>query len=310
MMMIILRPQSAAATLVVAATATAFAFATLASTSMAFVVPPPPPSSVSTTGATTTAAVLERSRSPLWSVLYAEEQNNGGGNNNEAAASSPSDSVSNAATNANDMPTADDGSSNDILNSPAFLKRKLEVLKTDIEKTQASLEETEQRVLTAKEEWGPQLELLQTEYSNIQDRMSNQRNAGDTQAIVTVVKAVLELLDNFDRAYGVVKPATPDEETIEAEYKQAYQQILDTFAKLGVREVETVGTEFDYELHQAVMQMPDPNYEEGIVCQEFQKGFVMGEEKESPEDESEDDDEEEGGTPLTLIRPAMVAVAA
>mmetsp|Transcript_13205 Transcript_13205/g.32229 ORF Transcript_13205/g.32229 Transcript_13205/m.32229 type:complete len:248 (+) Transcript_13205:238-981(+) len=151
-----------------------------------------------------------------------------------------------------------------------------------------------------------------TKYSNIQDRMSNQRNAGDTQAIVTVVKAVLELLDNFDRAYGVVKPATPDEEAIEAEYKQAYQQILDTFAKLGVREVETVGTEFDYELHQAVMQIPDPNYEEGIVCQEFQKGFVMGEEKEpKAEDESEnEDDEDDEGTPLTLIRPAMVAVAA
>ena len=148
----------------------------------------------------------------------------------------------------------------------------------------------------------------QPQYSNIQDRMSNQRNAGDTQAIVTVVKAVLELLDNFDRAYGVIKPSTPDEEAIEAEYKQAYQQILDTFAKLGVREVETVGTEFDYELHQAVMQMPGSEFEEGIVCQEFQKGFVMGEAK--SDDESEDGDDEEGGTPLTLIRPAMVAVAA
>ena len=141
--------------------------------------------------------------------------------------------------------------------------------------------------------------------------MSNQRNAGDTQAIVTVVKAVLELLDNFDRAYGVIKPTTPDEEAIEDEYKQAYQQILDTFAKLGVREVETVGREFDYELHQAVMQMPGTNFEEGIVCQEFQKGFVMGEAKSGDNDDgSEDDDDEEGGTPLTLIRPAMVAVAA
>eukprot|EP00529_Nitzschia_sp_RCC80_P029982 CAMPEP_0113451444 /NCGR_PEP_ID=MMETSP0014_2-20120614/6341_1 /TAXON_ID=2857 /ORGANISM="Nitzschia sp." /LENGTH=307 /DNA_ID=CAMNT_0000342799 /DNA_START=146 /DNA_END=1069 /DNA_ORIENTATION=+ /assembly_acc=CAM_ASM_000159 len=306
----ICRPQSAAASLAVAATAAVYAFSTLASTSTAFVVPPPS-SSVSTTTMGTAAVGLETCRSPLWSVLYAEEQNGGGGGgggtDGGGSASSPSDSVSSAAT---DNLPANAGS--DILNSPAFLKRKLEVLKTDIEKTQASLEETEQRVVTAKEEWGPQLELLQTEYSNIQDRMSNQRNAGDTQAIVTVVKAVLELLDNFDRAYGVVKPATPDEEAIEAEYKQAYQQILDTFAKLGVREVETVGTEFDYELHQAVMQIPDPNYEEGIVCQEFQKGFVMGEEKEpKAEDESEnEDDEDDEGTPLTLIRPAMVAVAA
>jgi molecular chaperone GrpE len=119
--------------------------------------------------------------------------------------------------------------------------------------------------------------------------MSSQNEQGDTQAIVKVVQKVLNLLDNFDRAYGVVKPENDAEMAIEAEYKAAYQSILDTFKKLGVSEVGTLGEEFDYELHQAVMQMPGTDYEEGIVCQEFQKGFIMGE---------------------TLIRPAMVAVAA
>lgn len=118
--------------------------------------------------------------------------------------------------------------------------------------------------------------------------MSSQNEKGDAQAIVKVVQEVLDLLDNFDRAYGVIKPETDQEKAIEAEYKAAYQDILDTFQKLGVAEVETLGKEFDYELHQAVMQMPGTDYEEGIVCTEFQKGFIMEE---------------------TLIRPAMVAVA-
>lgn len=118
--------------------------------------------------------------------------------------------------------------------------------------------------------------------------MSSQNETGDTQAIVKVVQAVLELLDNFDRAYGVIKPESEADQAIEAEYKAAYQSILDTFEKLGVTEVPTVGQEFDYELHQAVMQMPGTEYDEGTVCQEFQKGFIMEE---------------------TLIRPAMVAVA-
>jgi molecular chaperone GrpE len=145
------------------------------------------------------------------------------------------------------------------------------------------------------------------QYSNIQERMSNQRQSGDTQAIVTVVRAVLELLDNFDRAYGVIKPSSEAEQAIEAEYKLAYQQILDTFAKLGVREVDTVGKEFDYEFHQAIMQMPGTDFEEGIVCQEFQKGFLMGQESSSGDD---GEDGEDSGPSLTLIRPAMVAVAA
>ena len=65
--------------------------------------------------------------------------------------------------------------------------------------------------------------------------------------------------------------------------------ILDAFAGLNVTKVETVGIEFDYELHQAVMQLASDEHEEGIVCQEFAPGWMCGEK---------------------LIRPAMVAVAA
>ena len=119
--------------------------------------------------------------------------------------------------------------------------------------------------------------------------MSGQNEQADTMAIREVVREMLEVMDNFDRAFQAVKPETPDEEAIEAEYKLVYQSFLDTFEKLGVKQVETVGKEFDYELHQAVMQRPSDEYEEGIVMEEYQKGFIMGE---------------------TLIRAAMVAVAA
>lgn len=108
-------------------------------------------------------------------------------------------------------------------------------------------------------------------------------------ATVQVTRAMLDALDNFDRAFGVVSAETDDEKAIEAEYREAYDSILETFKKLGVEEVETVGKEFDYELHQAVMQRPSEHYEEGIVCEELQKGFKL-------------DD--------TLVRAAMVVVAA
>ena len=108
-------------------------------------------------------------------------------------------------------------------------------------------------------------------------------------AVQKVVRDMLDLLDNFDRAFGVITPETDKEKEIEAEYKEVYQMLLDTFEKLGVKQVETVGTEFDYEVHQAVMQRPSDEYEEGIVCDELQKGFIVGDK---------------------LIRAAMVAVAA
>lgn len=119
--------------------------------------------------------------------------------------------------------------------------------------------------------------------------MSAQTEFKDMEVIRSVVREMLELLDNFDRAFTAITAETDAEKAIEAEYKAAYQTVMDTIAGLGVEEVKTIGTEFDYELHQAVMQKPSDEYEEGIVCEEFQKGFKLGD---------------------TLIRAAMVAVAA
>jgi len=108
-------------------------------------------------------------------------------------------------------------------------------------------------------------------------------------ATVQVTRELLTVMDNFDRAFGAVTAETDDQKEIEAEFRATYQQILDIFESLGVTTVETVGTEFNYEYHQAVMQMPSADYEEGIVCEELAKGFKLGD---------------------TLIRASMVAVAA
>jgi molecular chaperone GrpE len=119
--------------------------------------------------------------------------------------------------------------------------------------------------------------------------MKVQNEGGDDEATVKVVRQMLGVLDNYDRAFGVLTAETDKQKEIEDAYRATYDKILATFESLGVTEVETVGAEFDYEVHQAVMQRPSEDYEEGIVCEELAKGFVL-------EDK--------------LIRAAMVSVAA
>lgn len=182
-----------------------------------------------------------------------------------------------------------DAGATDILNSPAFLRRKLEVLHSDIAQVDTDIEEARSRLEAGKVEWGPQLDELQKEYQNIQDRLNSQSSQGDTMAIVQVTREMLKVLDNYDRAFGAVKPSSEVESKIEADYKATWNAIMQTLKDLGVEEIKTVGTEFDYEVHQAVMQKPSADYNEGIVCEEFQKGFKIGD---------------------TLIRASMVAVAA
>lgn len=54
-------------------------------------------------------------------------------------------------------------SDTDILNSPAFLARKIDVLKSDIEKAEDELDELQELVAAGKAEWGDQLDDLQVE---------------------------------------------------------------------------------------------------------------------------------------------------
>lgn len=178
----------------------------------------------------------------------------------------------------------------DILNSPAFLSRKLDVLKSDI----AAVEEKTDAMNTVyeenKKEWGPQIEDLRKEYSLMQERFKAENNDGTTPATIEVVNKMLGVLDNYDRAFQIITPETDEEKEIEAAYKEKYSIILSIFKELGVNEVDTVGEEFDYEKHQAVMTKPSDEYEEGTVSEELAKGYAL-----------------ENGK---LIRAAMVVVAA
>lgn len=177
----------------------------------------------------------------------------------------------------------------DILNSPAFLKRKEEVLQSDIAALEKEIEEANAVYAAGKEEWGAKFDMLNKESQGMQERMTKQGAQGTETATVEVAQKVLNVLDNYDRAFQSVDAATNEEVEIVDAYKKTYDMILDAFTELNVTKVETVGVEFDYEMHQAMMQMPSDEYEEGIVCQEFAMGWKCGDK---------------------LIRPAMVVVAA
>ena len=120
--------------------------------------------------------------------------------------------------------------------------------------------------------------------------MKQKMKEGAGVANVEIARKILNVVDNYDRAFSAVTPESDSEKEVEACYKETYDMIMNQFDEIGVKQVKTIGTEFNYEFHQAVMMRPEEGYEEGIVCEELAKGFAM----------------EDG----TLIRAAMVVVAA
>lgn len=65
-------------------------------------------------------------------------------------------------------------SPDDIFNLPAFLKRKPDVLKSDITGLDEEIIVAKQRLEEGKVEWARQLDELQEEYENIQSRLNDQ----------------------------------------------------------------------------------------------------------------------------------------
>eukprot|EP00934_Nitzschia_sp_Nitz4_P006488 Nitzschia sp. Nitz4//scaffold112_size70979//15790//16758//NITZ4_005895-RA/size70979-exonerate_est2genome-gene-0.50-mRNA-1//1//CDS//3329533244//6478//frame0 len=192
-------------------------------------------------------------------------------------------------SNATASASASDSTSKtvDISQTPAFLLKKLEGLQKKLNETEGEIEVAEEQLKQAKDEWAPELARLHNDRERL-DSVLDSKTIKE-EALADVVLPTLELVDNFDRSFIGSNPKSEEDEKIMEEYRSVYTEMLDIFSKHGVHQVETVGKEFDVECHQAIMQDDSDQYEEGIVCEEFQKGFKIGD---------------------RLIREALVAVAA
>lgn len=129
--------------------------------------------------------------------------------------------------------------------------------------------------------------LLRTaaEFDNYKKRTDRERLTVAEYAKASVIKELLPILDNIDRASAL-------EDKTGAEYIKGIELIVKQFEslgeRLGIKEVASVGDTFDPEVHEAVMHIEDETLGENVIAEVLQKGFKIGD---------------------TVIRAAMVKVA-
>ena len=111
------------------------------------------------------------------------------------------------------------------------------------------------------------------EYDNFKKRTVREKEAIYSDSVADTVKALLPVLDNFERALKLT-----GENDVNSDFQKGiemiYNQTVETFEKLGVKQIESVGLEFNPELHNAVMHIEDETLGENIVAEEFQKGYT------------------------------------
>ncbi|MBD5542704.1 MAG: nucleotide exchange factor GrpE [Lachnospiraceae bacterium] len=124
------------------------------------------------------------------------------------------------------------------------------------------------------------------EFDNFRKRSEKEKSAMFETGAKSVIEKILPVVDNFER--GLQSVGEEEKGSAFADGMQMiYKQLMTELENLGVTPIEAVGTEFDPDLHNAVMQVASEEYESGIVAQELQKGYKYRE---------------------TVVRHSMVAV--
>ncbi|MEW8992829.1 nucleotide exchange factor GrpE [Clostridium sp.] len=115
--------------------------------------------------------------------------------------------------------------------------------------------------------------LLRTiaEYDNFRKRTSKEKESIYTEACADVLKEILPVLDNLERAVAVDGSAEDLKKGIEL----TKNQFTASFEKLGVEEISSDG-EFDPNFHNAVMHIEDENLGKNQVAEVFLKGYKKG----------------------------------
>lgn len=153
-----------------------------------------------------------------------------------------------------------------------------------VESAESDLAAERDRLIKEKEELYDRLLRRQAEFENFRRRTERERAELFEFAGMETVRALLPVLDDFERALKV--------ECADREYARGmeliYQRLFESLKKLGLEPVEALGKPFDPNSHHAVEMVKTTEADDHTVIEEYQQGYNFR---------------------GRLLRPAMVKVA-
>ena len=134
---------------------------------------------------------------------------------------------------------------------------------------------------------------LAAEMENLRKRTEREKAEATLYAATNFARDLLSVADNLGRALQALPQEERDragevEKNLIAGVEVTERELLNVFQRHGIRKIETVGVKFDPNFHQAIFEVPTSEKPPGIVMQELQSGYQVGE---------------------RCLRPAMVGVS-
>lgn len=129
------------------------------------------------------------------------------------------------------------------------------------------------------------------ETENVRRRLGQQADDRGKYAVANFAKDMLQVADNLRRALEAIPESAKEDGLVQSltiGVEMTERELQTALERYGVKPVAGLGTRFDPNFHQAVMEVDDPSQPQGTVVMMMQTGYMIHE---------------------RLLRPAMVGVS-
>lgn len=117
---------------------------------------------------------------------------------------------------------------------------------------------------------------LAAEFDNFRKRTLKEKSELVKTASEDVIKAILPVLDDIERAQGIF--ASSEDGKVEKDgVELIFNKLTKTISSKGLKPMEAKGQPFDPDLHESITQFPAPSEDlKGKVIDEVEKGYYLG----------------------------------
>ncbi len=117
---------------------------------------------------------------------------------------------------------------------------------------------------------------LAAEFENFKRRALKERQELHNYANENLIKELLPVVDNLERAVGHARQEDGgDAKSLLEGIELTYRSLMQALDKLGILGIEPEGEQFDPKIHEAIRHVPNEEYGSGIVTEVFQKGYLL-----------------------------------
>lgn len=153
------------------------------------------------------------------------------------------------------------------------LQQRVDDYREQIEKLEAKMDE----LVREKDELNGKFQRISADYANYQKRAPRQIADSVQYEKRSIFRSLLPSLDTFEHALASGNSAQDSEQILKG-VRMIFEHMLDALKAHGITQISAAGEPFDPSRHEAMMQRNETDKPDGVVLEEFQKGYMLNEE--------------------------------